>query len=153
MKQQRIAAMTLVGLAGLTLVGVAVGCKDKNSTDPAMRSEPPAIETTAVSSSAAPTPAATPAPAPQYTPAPQPVVYDSTPAPTPASTVAAPAQPVQATAAASGASSRYKIRKGDTLYSIARTYYGDGKQYPRIVAANPGLSADHLVTGKTIVIP
>ena len=34
----------------------------------------------------------------------------------------------------------YTVQKGDTLYKIAKTHYGDGKQWNRIVAANPGVS-------------
>lgn len=51
------------------------------------------------------------------------------------------------------AESTHTIRKGDTLYSIARRHYGDGKQWQAIVAANPGLDPQKLPVGKTIVLP
>jgi nucleoid-associated protein YgaU len=96
----------------------------------------------------------TPPPAPAYQPAPahqqqqqataaQPVVYDSMQTQANA-TGAAPAM-------AGGGS--YTVKKGDTLYSIARTRYGDGKQWQRITAANPGLEPSKLKVGQTIVIP
>ncbi|HWE50246.1 MAG TPA: LysM domain-containing protein [Bryobacteraceae bacterium] len=47
----------------------------------------------------------------------------------------------------------YKVKKGDTLYRIARTEYGDGKKWTLIASANPGLSPRTLKTGQTIVIP
>jgi 5'-nucleotidase len=47
----------------------------------------------------------------------------------------------------------YTVKRGDTLYSIARTRYGDGKQWQRIAAANPGVSPAKLLAGQTIVLP
>lgn len=83
-------------------------------------------------------------PAPQpYQPQPvQPVVYDSAP---PAMQANTPA-PV-----AAGGS--YTIKKGDTLYSIAKSRYGNGNQYTKIVSANPGLDPTKLRVGQTITIP
>jgi 5'-nucleotidase/UDP-sugar diphosphatase len=87
----------------------------------------------------------TPAPAMAYQPAPmpvaQPVIYDSAVS--------------QAPAASSGAmgGGTYTVKKGDTLYSIARQRYGDGKQWSRIASANPGLHPQSLKVGQTITIP
>lgn len=73
----------------------------------------------------------------------------STPAYEPAIT---PAPSVSSTpTAATGGS--YVVKKGDTLYSIARSHYGDGKQYTKIVAANPGVSARSLKAGQTLTLP
>ena len=47
----------------------------------------------------------------------------------------------------------YKVKKGDTLYHIARAEYGDGKKWNLIASANPGLSPQTLRAGQTIVIP
>ena len=58
----------------------------------------------------------------------------------------------KATALASGSNS-YKVKKGDTLFAIAKAEYGDGKQWRRIVAANPGVSAASLHVGQTLLIP
>ena len=74
----------------------------------------------------------TPAPAPAYQPAQpaqsnqpqQPVVYDSMQTGSGGTN--------GGTAMGSG---NYTVRKGDTLYSIAKTRYGDGKQWQRIAAA------------------
>jgi nucleoid-associated protein YgaU len=68
------------------------------------------------------------------------VTYDATPAPA-------------ASAAPTPAGGSYTVKKGDTLYSIAKTHYGSGNQYTRIVAANPGLSPAKLKVGQTITIP
>lgn len=81
-----------------------------------------------------------PAPVTSYQPAPQPA-----------------AEPVAFDAASASsstiASGTYTIKKGDTLYSIARQRYGDGKQWTRIAAANPGIRPEALKVGQTIVIP
>ena len=47
----------------------------------------------------------------------------------------------------------YVVKKGDTLFSIAKSRYGNGNQYTKIVAANPGLSPQSLKAGQTISIP
>jgi len=89
--------------------------------------------------------------APAYVPPP------GTPAPTPPNTAevtaaAAKAAPAPTTAAASDRS-KYTIKKGDTLYHIAKDRYGDGKQWQKIVAANPGVSPTSLRVGQTLVMP
>ena len=125
---KRLVAMALIGLA-------IVGCQNKKT--------PTAANPSVTEISAQPAPA--PAPQP-YVPAPQPVAvqpvtYDAAPAP------AAAAAP---NAVAGGS---YTVNKGDTLYSIAKTRYGSGNQYTKIVSANPGLSAEHLKVGQTINVP
>lgn len=52
-----------------------------------------------------------------------------------------------------GGKRTYTVKKGDTLWSIAKTTYGDGKQYTKIVSANPGVSPQRLMVGQTLVIP
>jgi len=47
----------------------------------------------------------------------------------------------------------HTIIRGDTLWSISSKYYGDGKKFKDILAANPGLSESRLPLGKSIVIP
>jgi 5'-nucleotidase len=71
----------------------------------------------------------------------QPVVYD-----TPAPAMAAPA-------AATVGNGQYTVKKGDTLWKIAASHYGNGNQWQRIASANPGLSPTTLKIGQTIVIP
>jgi nucleoid-associated protein YgaU len=114
---------------------MAAGCKDSKSTTAANNA---ALSPAPVAYQAAPQP---------YTPPPvaaQPVVYDS-------------AQPVamvsQAPSAATVTGGTYTVKKGDTLYSIAKSRYGAGKEYTKITAANPGLSPQSLKVGQTITIP
>ena len=96
---------------------------------------------------------AAPAPMAAYTPAPSPAqpIYDSTPlAPTPASY----ASNTYAGGASGGETGgTYKVKRGDTLFAIARTHYGDGKQWTKIAAANPGVSPQSLKVGQTINVP
>jgi 5'-nucleotidase len=47
----------------------------------------------------------------------------------------------------------YKVKKGDTLYHIAKAEYGDGKKWTQIASANPGISPHSLKAGQTLVIP
>jgi nucleoid-associated protein YgaU len=47
----------------------------------------------------------------------------------------------------------YKVKKGDTLFAIARAHYGDGKQWQRIAAANPGVSPASLRVGQMLALP
>ena len=72
----------------------------------------------------------------------------------PAAPIAAEPAPVvsEAPAAASGGNS-YTVKKGDTLFSISREFYGNGGQWQRIASANPGLSPSTLKAGTTIAIP
>ena len=100
-------------------------------------------------------------------PAVSPLVTDIAPTP-PAPIYVAPAQPVQpvayspapvaqaaepAAAVATVAGGAYTVQRGDTLYKLARQHYGDGKQWNKIAAANPGLSPSSLKVGQKIVIP
>jgi nucleoid-associated protein YgaU len=80
------------------------------------------------------------------------------PAPVAAAPVFEPAQPIAtATPApvqvASAAGATYQVKRGDTLFAIAKNRYGDGKQWTRIASANPGLSPQNLKAGQKIVIP
>ena len=67
----------------------------------------------------------------------------------PAAKAAAPAPP-----AAKARS--YTVKAGDSLWKIAKTYYGNGTLYPKIIAGNPGrLKDDKTVIhpGDVLVIP
>jgi LysM repeat protein len=86
-------------------------------------------------------------PAPSYTPAPAQPVYDSTPV------VASSVTPAYAANSGGTGGGTYVVKKGDTLYGIARTHYGDGKQWQKIAAANQGLSPTSLKVGQTITLP
>jgi len=119
----------------MLLVAAATGCSSSKKSTASSVTEP-----------LSPAPVAyQPAPQP-YTPSPvaaQPVTYDSAPAPQ----VATTASP------ASVGGGSYTVKKGDTLFSIAKTRYGNGNQYTKILSANPGLSPQSLKAGQTITIP
>ena len=56
-------------------------------------------------------------------------------------------------APSSGGGKTYIVKKGDTLWGIAQRTYGDGKQYRKIIAANPSIKGDRLNAGQKIVLP
>lgn len=115
--------------------GVAAGCATDKKPQTSMAPSP--LDVTA------PGPAM-PEPVTSYTPAPAP-------------TLAAPdtVMPVTATPsyASAAAGSTYVVKKGDTLYKIAREHYGNGKQWQRIASANPGVSPQSLKVGQNLIIP
>lgn len=48
----------------------------------------------------------------------------------------------------------YTVKKGDTLWAIAKKYYGSGAQYPKIVAANSSIKNPNLIyPGQVFTIP
>jgi nucleoid-associated protein YgaU len=61
----------------------------------------------------------------------------------------------QPAAAPEAQSDTYEIKKGDTLWAIAKQYYGDGNKYPTIVAANQPMikDADEIYPGQVLRIP
>lgn len=81
-----------------------------------------------------------------------PVAYTPPPAPVPVQTVT-PDPVAMAPAPVANSGGTYTVKKGDTLYGIARQKYGDGKQWKKIAAANPGVTANSLKVGQTLVIP
>lgn len=91
-------------------------------------------------------------------PAPQPVQAALTPAPVQAPT-AAPAQTATATERAEQpgqGTSTYKVRPGDTLWSIAQDHLGTGHAYHRIVDLNRDQleqGADRITPGLALTIP
>ncbi len=52
-----------------------------------------------------------------------------------------------------GGGTKYVVKKGDTLWSIATKTYNDGKQYKKIVAANPSIKGERVLVGQTIILP
>lgn len=47
----------------------------------------------------------------------------------------------------------HTVRRGETLFSIAKATYGDGKAWKRIIAANPGVTPSKLRVGQVLVMP
>ena len=47
---------------------------------------------------------------------------------------------------------KHKVTRGESLWSIAVDYYGNGKEYIRIKEAN-NLTQDTIITGQVLTIP
>lgn len=83
-------------------------------------------------------------------PAARPAPVDPPQSPAPIAMPAAP-EPI---AAAPATATEHIVRKGDTLWSLARGYYGDGNHWRRILKANPGLKDQQsLEPGERLAIP
>ncbi|HUU92622.1 MAG TPA: LysM peptidoglycan-binding domain-containing protein [Phycisphaerae bacterium] len=82
---------------------------------------------------------------------PLPATEATTPIPTSMVEVETPVPAVAATTA----SQTYTMQRGDTLYSLARRYYGDGKLWTRIAEANRSKIRDvtTIPVGTLLVIP
>lgn len=53
-----------------------------------------------------------------------------------------------------GEQKSYTVKKGDTLWKIAKKFYGSGAQYPKIAEANPSIkNPNRIYAGQTFVIP
>ncbi len=61
--------------------------------------------------------------------------------------------PPQAEPLPAHAARTHTIAAGDTPWNLAVKYYGDGKQWPKIIEANPGLTPERMPIGKKITIP
>jgi 5'-nucleotidase / UDP-sugar diphosphatase len=93
-----------------------------------------------------------PAPAPMA----QPAAYETSPAPIQSSgtiDTATPSASSDVSAPLAAAGGNYTVQPHDTLYHIAVKHYGDGKQWKKIAAANPGLTPQSLKAGQVIVLP
>jgi 5'-nucleotidase len=77
-------------------------------------------------------------------PSPTPTM-DDYPAPAPADDPASPAS--------SGSPTVHVVGKGDTMWSLARKYLGDPRQWKRIARANPGIKHDDIPIGTKLLIP
>lgn len=120
--------MKLALAALIVFAFVAVGCQDKKPAD-----TKPAV------TDISPTPPSYSSPA--MTTSVQPV------SDTPVVTTATP----DSTRKVAGGS--YTVKKGDTLYAIAKAKYGSGKEWQKIAAANPGINPNSLKVGQTLTLP
>ena len=144
--------------AAAVLCVIATGC-NMNKKSSSSSSVPP-MNVAAVDVPAPTAPAAT------FTPQ-QPVTYDAPQAAAaeePASDAfasteeiapprATPAPKARTRSAASPSGSRYKIKKGDSLWSIAQAKYGNGAKWKTIAAANPKMDPNKIQAGQTIILP
>jgi nucleoid-associated protein YgaU len=101
-------------------------------------------------------PTAAPA-APVAIPAPDPMAgISAAPAAAPAPAAPVTSAPVVThtpAAPAAGLAKQYLVQKGDTLFAIAKTHYGNGNRWQQIAQVNPGLTPGTLKAGSTIVVP
>jgi nucleoid-associated protein YgaU len=125
---------SIVILVAMLVGFVAIGCADNNKNKTA-NSNVMDVSAPANTTSSA------------YSPAPQPVVAQ------PVTYDTMPNNTTTGNNAVSTTGGSYTVKKGDTLYSIARSRYGDGKQWQKIASANPGLRPETLKVGQTITIP
>ncbi len=121
----------------LVVAGMAVGCSSGKKDDKKASVEyaPPPVAP--VHDTMPVTPVAT---APVGNAAVQPVGYER------------PA-PANYPAPAPTGGTKYVVKKGDTLWSIAQRTYNDGQQWKRIVAANPNIKGERVMVGQTIILP
>ncbi|MBM4019995.1 MAG: LysM peptidoglycan-binding domain-containing protein [Planctomycetes bacterium] len=141
-------AMVLVGVAWM----LVVGCGPK-------KEELPALEPADAPAAKAAKPGAPPAAPPKA-----PVVVEPSPPPP----VARPKAPVERPAferppadkpapepAPPAVPQTYTIKAGDTLYTLAKRFYGDGKLWTRIADANKDKIKDvsHIPIGTVLAIP
>lgn len=110
--------------------------------------EKPTVATT-------PTPAPiTPPPAASTTAAPAPSAAPASPTPPAATPPAASTQAKTApTPAAAKTPTTHVIVAGDTLWDLARTFYGDGADWRKLAAANPHVSPRRLLVGRELQVP
>lgn len=176
----RKALPNVVAASGIVMVGGLVGCQSEQLADvppPAPYEEPLAhpetfdlasmdaqpVERQAMGSSIFDSntteiePVApidypvVPEPIAVATPDPAPVRGAASSTPTTTLTLM-PAEPVRATSAAP-TGRPYKVQKGDTLWSIARQFYGTGARWQDLAAANNISNPKKLYVGKQIIIP
>lgn len=76
------------------------------------------------------------------------------PAPKPAENPALPRPTTPAVEPQTPEPRYYTVQKGDTLWAIAKRYYGNGAEYPKIVSANPIIKDPNLIyPGQKFLIP
>ena len=115
-------------IPAITAILIAAGCQQQ--------SKPQSTDSAVLDVSPAPAMYAQATPAPMTSAAPDPALNAPSPAAIPAAS-----------------SNSYTIKKGDTLWAIAASHYGDGKKWHEIADANPGLSPSSLRVGQTITLP
>jgi len=125
-------------LVAVLALGV-VGCEQKRKEEELPQIDPAELD------------ASTPSPGPM------PAKTEAGESGTPAVEVETPPTPPPATTAkpTGGTPETYTMKRGDTLYSLAKRFYGDGKLWPRIADANKGKVRDvtDIPVGTVLTIP
>ncbi|TAJ19426.1 MAG: LysM peptidoglycan-binding domain-containing protein [Planctomycetota bacterium] len=148
-KSDKDKAKLAQGAPGATLVQPQPGAPELGGAQPPAATGPDLAQPT-------PAPALAPTQAPTQAPALAPTLGPGQ-APTAGGTPTVIADPQDAFAvhapapAASG--STYKVKRGDTLSSIAKSALGAGSRYPEILALNPGLDPNRMRVGAELVLP
>ncbi|MBC7782662.1 MAG: LysM peptidoglycan-binding domain-containing protein [Burkholderiales bacterium] len=124
----------IVALTFVVILGLIVGC---SSFGKGTTSRPGALDVSA----SAPIPPAKPVAAQPIVDT-QPIMYSP-----------APTAGTASLNSGAAASKSYTVKKGDTLFSIAKTNYGTGRDWQKIASANPGVTPSKLKVGQQIVIP
>jgi nucleoid-associated protein YgaU len=75
----------------------------------------------------------------------------TTPIPTPAET--SPNRQPRAQVPVENDATYYTVKQGDTLWSIAKQFYGDGKEYTKISTANNLANPSDIAAGQELLIP
>ena len=127
--------LTLVLVMGV----LAVGCAKKNNAAAAAGG----VNGSVTDVNVAPIPPKEPQVS--YAAPAEPVFVEPTVTQTPAASASVP---VSGTAGGT-----YVVKKGDTMFSIAKQAYGNGNQWQKIAQANPGLTPATLKAGRTITLP
>jgi len=145
-------------LGGLIALTLGSGCTSKPTLDtPTANLTAAGADAPQASALQVTAPPSTPAAAPAYVPPSAAPAYAPPTVPATPDPVVTQAPAIAATTAAdptdSAAGTSYTVKHGDTLFGIAKAHYGDGKQWARIVSANPGLSPAKLKAGQKIVLP
>jgi 5'-nucleotidase len=161
-------------LLGCAVAATGCGNANKKATAQKQGAMTPPMNQVALDVPAAAPAAPVAAPVDAFNPAPpqQPVVYDPAAEqqqpvdepvaeayePTVAETPVARARPARKppaarVASASSGKTKYKVKKGESLWSIAEARYGNGHKWKAIAAANPRIDPDRVQAGQTITLP
>lgn len=111
---------------------------------------PPAASTTAPSATTPSNPTPTPAAPAAATTAPVTVAPATT---APAASAPADAAPATKAVDPPKTPATHVIVAGDTLWDLAKTYYGNATQWHKLVAANRNIKPHHLLVGEKLRIP
>ena len=144
-KPKEVAVKRILSLTAMAMLAAAAGCaNNQNKTPDAQVLQPLPVAQ-----------AAAPAPAPMESAAPAPAAETAAPGGDQVASIdtTTPGPDTGMAPTGSAGNIQYTVKPGDTLYHIALVHYGAGRNWKKIVAANPGLSPKTLRAGQTIILP